>query len=99
MTSHGSVNRRADFVSSHDLTSSPENVNKEARSKSKLVRRAEAVASGQVPFPADLPESEAERLRLEVVCRRRQLFVTFIARTINRDIQDGTKKLQGGKTR
>ena len=92
MTSHGSLNPRADSASSYDSTSKPEIANADARSKSDLARRAEVVADGQVPFPADLPEGEAERLRLEVIHRRQRLFVTFIARAIARDIQDGFRE-------
>ena len=89
MTSHGSIIPNVDSESSHDSTSKPENATADEESKHSFVRRAEVVANGQVPFPADLPEGEAERLRLEVVRRRRKRFVTFIARAIARDIQNG----------
>lgn len=95
MTSHRSINTRADSASSHDSTAKPENSSADAESKSHIARWAEAVANGQVPFPADLSEGEAERLRLEVVLRRRIQLVSFIARAIARDIQDGFQTLTG----
>lgn len=96
MTSHSSMNPRSDYASSHDSTSQPESAGNDARAENDLARMAEVVANGQVPFPTDLPESEAERLRLLVVCRRRKRLVTLIARAIARDIKDGFLKLQGG---
>ena len=89
MTSHDVVNPHVDAASSHDSTFKPEDATADEESQHTFVRRAEVVANGQVPFPADLPESEAERFRLEVVRLRRKRFVAFIARAIARDIRNG----------
>ncbi len=88
MPRHRSV-PRATSTSSHDSNSLPESVNADARSNRDLARRADAVAHGQVPFPEDLDDDEAERLRLEVVRRRHRRLVAFIARAISRDMRDG----------
>ncbi len=57
-----------------------------------LSRWADAVASSQAPFPDDLTANRAERLMVEVARRRRKLLVTFVARAIARDIQDGFRE-------
>ena len=88
MTSHDVVNPHVDSASSHDSTSKPENATADEESKHSFVRRAEVIANGQVPFPADLSENEAQQLRLEVVRRRRKRFIAFIARAIARDIHN-----------
>lgn len=87
MTSHGAINPRVDSAS-HDSTSSPKSASVDAKSRNTFARQAEVVANGQMPFPVDLPESEAERLRLEVVRLRRKRFIAFIARAIARDIHE-----------
>ncbi len=88
MPNHRSV-PPATSTLSYDLNSLPESVNADERSNRDLARRADAVAHGQVPFPEDLDDDEAERLRLEVVRIRRRRLVTFIARAISRDMRDG----------
>ena len=91
------MNSRADSESAQDSAPLPGCVHTDARSTADLARRAEVIATGQVPFPEDLPDGVAERLRLEVARQRQKQFVKLIARAIARDLQDEASKLQGGR--
>ena len=91
------MNPRADSESAQDSAPLPGCVNTDARSTADLARRAEVIATGQVPFPEDLPDGVAERLRLEVARRRRGQLVQLIARAMARDIQDGVSNPHGGE--
>ena len=95
MTSHRSINPREDLESVRDSALISDRADVDAKSKTDLARQAELIATGQVPFPNDLPDGETERLRLEVVRRRRKQFIKLIARAIARDIQDGFHKTTG----
>ncbi len=51
-----------------------------------LARIADAVASGEAGFPADVSPGEAELLIAEIARRRRHRLVQYVARTIALDI-------------
>lgn len=87
MTSQRFTTPRVESVSSPDSASIPECNNANSSSQIDFGRMAEVIASGQIPFPENLSDDVAERLRLQVVRLRRKQFVRLVARAIARDIQ------------
>ena len=58
-----------------------------AATPEQLMRLAQLVANGELPFPTNLPAERSQRLLVEVQQRRRRKLVKYIARMIALDIQ------------
>jgi len=57
-----------------------------AATQEQLMRLAQLVADGELPFPGNLPLERRQRLLVEVQRHRRERLVHYIARAIAEDI-------------
>ena len=66
-----------------------------AATPEQLMRLAQLVADGELPFPGNLPLERKQRLLSEVQRRRRDRLVHYIARAIAEDILRGAGPIPG----